>query len=230
MDKQYMASFMNKLILYLMAALCLIVSAIAVHTANAQTVAAQAAKSTRINNSALPYTINAPGTYIAAANLVCPAEVSAITVNASVAGPIIIDLKGFTLSSVSPGMSSDSVAINIQSNPTASSITVRNGGIQNFLFGVQAASVSGANPTYLSNINVGKMIFYNVNVPIHFTGINSSSVSNCIFIGGGEIYDAYSQGGNNYNNNSFPDGGSISIAPGANTLMERLSFDEPAKE
>jgi hypothetical protein len=186
------------------------------------------AQSANINIPSVPFVVSAPGTYVAAANLVCPAEVSAITVNASVDGPIIIDLKGFTLSSVSPGMSSDSVGVNIQSNPTASSITVRNGGIKNFMFGAQAASVP-AFVTPLSNIHVENITFSNElgsTASIHFTFINSSSVNNCTFVRSG-IYDDGSQGGNNYSNDSFPDGGPISISISAHTVMQRLSFAAP---
>src|ERR1700722_12823699 len=79
-----------------------------------------------IKISSLPFVISAPGTYVLTGNLVCAnPEISAITINSPVAGSIVLDLKGYTISCITPGVSSGSVGISISGNLVGGSITIR---------------------------------------------------------------------------------------------------------
>jgi hypothetical protein len=111
----------------LTAALSLIISANAVQAANIQI-------------SSLPFTISAPGTYKVTANLTCPAAETAITINSSIAGAIIVNLEGFTLNA-NPNTGSLVSGIQITGNSTASSITILNGNIVNFNVGIGAGVI-----------------------------------------------------------------------------------------
>jgi hypothetical protein len=76
----------------------------------------------------LPYHITVPGTYILKSNLSASGVfVAGITVDSAVAGPIVIDLKGFTISGANAPAGA---IIYILDNPTASRITIRNGTMQ----------------------------------------------------------------------------------------------------
>jgi hypothetical protein len=58
---------------------------------------ALSAQSANIKISSLPFAITAPGNYVLAGNLTSPSASNAITIEASVIGPVVVDLKGFTL-------------------------------------------------------------------------------------------------------------------------------------
>ena len=111
----------------------------------------------------LPYPITAPGTYVLASDLTFtnpnPATtgVTAITVATNLSGPVIIDLKGHTLTG--PGTVSVGVGIGFYAGTATTTnlgMTVRNGTIKNFTRGVNAI-VGGV---YLSNINVNHVSFF----------------------------------------------------------------------
>jgi hypothetical protein len=70
-----------------------------------------AAQSANIKISSLPFAITAPGTYVVTGNLSSSEiqNVAAITISTSISGPVILDLKGFTLT----GSGGDSIGIGI---------------------------------------------------------------------------------------------------------------------
>ena len=143
--------------LLLTAAFSLIMNVLSAQAGHAQSVSAPPAASHTITISSLPFQITAPGTYVVAGNLICPvANVSAITVST---GAVILDLKGWTISSLTPGSNSDSVGIDIQSNAVTNNITLRNGTISNFLTGVRVASPSGSTNTFVSDIHLQRLTY-----------------------------------------------------------------------
>ena len=184
-----------------MAALSLTMSAIAAQAANIQI-------------PSLPYTITTPGTYVLTSSLSCPANFQiGISVNSQVAGPIVVDLKGFSLEAYSPG--TDLAAVAVQSNFTNSNITIRNGTILGFITGVAVGydPATGISAGYVSNVHLEHLTFGSSSLNpiliqrganVHFNKVNSSSVSYCIFFAGVYgIQDNGTQSGNSYSNNSF---------------------------
>ena len=176
--------------IFLTAAFSLL-SVLAIQTGYAQAVPIPAARSTSIKISALPFNITAPGTYVLTGNLT--ASVNAITVNAVVSGKVIIDLNGWTLTSLT-----NQSGIVVQSS---SNVTIRNGTLTGFGFGVYAG--------FSKDVDIQKITFRNsLIIGCYFNGTNLSNVSNCTFINdqGGQangIQDYDTQGGNHFNNNSF---------------------------
>jgi hypothetical protein len=88
----------------------------------------------------------------------------------------------------------------------SNSITIENGKMQNFGFGVWA-EIAGV---YLTNIEVNNIAFSisqtpnNASAGVIFSQVNSSTISNCAFLSADTgIEDNQSGGGNNYTNNSF---------------------------
>jgi hypothetical protein len=87
-------------------------------------------------------------------------------------------------------------------------ITVRNGTISNFGFGVWAENVGQGVIAYLSDITVSNIVFNTAqnsaedSTGVDFDFVNSSTISNCSFnVGDWGIRDLQSQGGNSYNQN-----------------------------
>src|SRR5271165_120822 len=207
---QYMASFMNKLILNLMAALSLIMSAIAVHTANAQAVATQAGTITSIKIFALPCYIKDPGTYVLTKNLTFTSgNLAGINVITNVSGPVVIDLKGYTITGPgTPGTESVGVLIGNTGSTNTYPITIRNGTISNCSSGISVGE--------RTDVTINNIVFYEpallsnaVNVlGVYLERSSSSTVSNCAFsvtttgVSFG-IEDFESTGGNSYNNDTF---------------------------
>jgi hypothetical protein len=192
----------------------------------------------------LPFTVTHPGTYVLASDLTYtntnPANgVTAIIVPTNLAGPVIIDFKGHTLTG--PGTVSVGVGIGFYAgspNTTNLGITVRNGTIKNFTRGVNAI-VGGV---YLSNINVNHVSFFTAVIPgsnddagIIIDGCNDSSVTNCTFnVGDVGISDQFSQGGNHYSNDTFLNVfeclkiiGQGAIHAGESTVINRCDIAAP---
>ena len=139
---------MNKLIVTLTTAFSLIMIALS----------AQAADTTI---PSLPFTISAPGTYVLAANMSFTSQQNgnaqgAISIPANLPGPVIVDLKGFTIT----GNGGTSVGVTIGgafTGPQVSNafpITVRNGSLKNFDAGVWAQTAQG---TFLSDIEINNL-------------------------------------------------------------------------
>jgi hypothetical protein len=217
--------------LLLMAALGLTMSATPLHAANIQIMS-------------LPYTISAPGTYVLTKDLIYTGTGTAISVLGNLTAPVVLNLKGHTLTgSGKPGISTEnfSVAVFVSGNgPGVSSITIENGTITNFGFGVWAepsnAGGSGESANNFSSIDVNSLVISFALTPagdgacILFDGVNSSSVSNCTFSSADYgIEDDVSAGGNRYDNDSFTNLNPLSIFGSANTaVLEHCQFAPPA--
>jgi hypothetical protein len=190
------------------------------------------AQAANIKISSLPFAITAPGTYVITGNLAFPvtANVAAITISTAIKGPVIVDLKGFTLT----GAAGSSVAIGIGlfagTGPISntSPITVRNGTLKNFGFGVWA---EGA---IYSSIDLQGLAFFTGNngafsAGVLFSTVESSIISNCSFSGGSVgIEDAQSPGGNIYINDSFLNVDPLSCLGGSSNIpivLNRCSFE-----
>jgi hypothetical protein len=205
-----------------------------------------AAQSANIKISSLPFAVTAPGTYVVTGNLTFSSPpdpngnaVAAITVSTALSGPVVVDLKGFTLT----GSAGDAVGVGIggfgffANTPVSNTypITIRNGTLRNFSFGVWAES-----NTNLSNIIVNNLSFFVSQPPggngtgVIFDEVSSSTVNNCIFHGGSTgIQDSRSEGGNSYNNDTFAGMNPLSILAGwsnggpINLILNHYQFDAP---
>jgi parallel beta-helix repeat protein len=191
----------------------------------------------------LPFHITAPGTYVVTANLSYPAQPTnqntnaAITISTSIPGAVILDLKGHTLTG--GGFYSLAVGIGIFDGSTKAnthSITIQNGTVQNFGYGVWA-EISGV---ILTNITVNSIAFHISQTPndtstgILFSQVSSSTISNCTFFSADNgITDRASTGGNTYSNNTFNlGGGNCLLVSGQNNGPEVLTnchFGGPTK-
>jgi hypothetical protein len=164
-----------------------------------------------IKITSLPFAITAPGTYVVTGNLnlQTTTNVAAITISTAIQGPVIVDLKGFTLT----GGAGDSIGVGIgvfagTNGPNSYPITVRNGSLTNFGFGVWAEAGSFA---LMSDITVNNLVIHlgptgqsGNGAGVLFSAAVSSTVSNCSFSGGTYgIEDTASPGGNNYSNDTF---------------------------
>lgn len=151
-----------------MAALGLIMSALT-HTADGQTVAAPLAKATSIPISYLPYTITAPGTYVLTKNLTVTVSnaIAAIFIAANISGPVILNLKGFTISGGGTGS-----ALTIGS-PNQYPISVKNGTLANFTQGIE---LSG------NDIALSGLTLSNIQGSITSTCINIASIANALSV------------------------------------------------
>jgi hypothetical protein len=152
---------------------------------------ALSAQAANIKITSLPFAITAPGTYVVTGNLTFPAttNVAAITISTAIQGPVIVDLKGFTLT----GAAGDSIGVGIggfagTNGPNSYPITVRNGSLTNFGFGVWAEAGSFA---LMSDITVNNLVIHlgatgqsGNGAGVLFSAAVSSTVSNCTFSGG----------------------------------------------
>ena len=220
-----------------MAALSLTMSAIAAQAANIQI-------------TSLPFTIGAPGTYVITGNLNFTAPTSpftstffaAILIPTSLSGPVILDLKGFTLTSNGPNVTA-SVGVGIGGGfvgpfvANAFPITVKNGSLNNFQAGIWASQAEAGPviPPPLTNIEVSNMSFSTLSQGIIFFEVNSSTVKNCTFNNAG-IEDTLSAGGNEYTTLTFKGNGGLSIAsdraasglPNTTIVLDDCRFAPPA--
>jgi hypothetical protein len=187
------------------------------------TLAAISAQAAEIKLSTLPIVITAPGTYVLTAS---PAFYSnpylaAISINITVRGAVVLDLGGYTVSG-NAGCTGVTIQRG-QSRPNLSSITVRNGTITGFTYGV----VAGVNSSsYSSNIHIDGLTLNN----LQFDQVNSSTISNCTFVGNSSygIQDLLTQGGNVYTNNSFSVSQTqLQVTSADPLLLEHGSFAAP---
>jgi hypothetical protein len=191
---------------------------------------ALSAQSANIKISSLPFNITAPGTYVVTGDLTSPLTsygLGSINITTTLAGPVILDLKGFTLTGNSGLTTGVTLGWNSASGNTYP-ITIRNGTLTNFGYGV--ITFSGG---VLSNISINNVVF-NPSSPIEgnggcgikFVGVNSSSVNNCTFSGYLGIEDAESQGGNSYNNDSFTNV-SLAFSLWGGNVLSHCQFEGP---
>jgi hypothetical protein len=128
----------------------------------------------------LPFTLTAPGTYVLVSDLACAPSTYAITIPTNLTGPVIVDLKGFTITGagISIGQPPPGPAVS-----NAFPITVRNGTITNVAVGVSVQTVSIA---VLSSITISNLTITVVAPPpsycIMFNGyVENSVVRDCTF-------------------------------------------------
>jgi hypothetical protein len=180
-----------------------------------------ASKSASIPISFLPFTITAPGTYVLTGNLSYAVNgTPAITINGTITGPVILDLKGFSLTAAP---SESTVCVSISEGTGLCPVTIHDGTIMNFNEGIAA--------TFVSNITVKNVIFDQNAFGVYFYLVDTSTILNCSFnsnING--IYDLQSTGGNIYNNNTFGVGGTRALyvqASGTPLVLDRCDFAAP---
>ena len=180
----------------LMAAFSLIMSAIAAQAANIQI-------------TFLPYTIAAPGTYVLTGDLSYPTQTGfAVNILTTLAGPVVLDFKGHTITGTGAGSQSFGVEIGGESEYALNTypIIVRNGTLQGFMIGVDAEQGNLAGTTELT---VKNMNFSTVTTTVSTFGVkllntSYSNVVNCVFTGSEYGIDDDRTGGNNhYSNNTF---------------------------
>jgi hypothetical protein len=111
--------------------------------------------------------------------------VAAITISTAIQGPVIVDLKGYTLN----GAGGDSIGVGIglfagTGGSNSYPITIRNGSLVNFGFGVRA---EGYNFAVLTDITVNNLIVQlgsrqsGNGTGVIFGSVVSSTISNCSF-------------------------------------------------
>jgi hypothetical protein len=196
----------------------------------------------------LPCVITVPGNYVLASNLFFsgPMYSTAITISPTINGPVIIDLKGFTIDGGDlPGGGGNYVTLfkmeGTASTPANNSsraippnapgrnlypVTIRNGRVQGFQ---NAFWFEACKDITINNI------YFNYGVQgVEFLYVDSSSVNNCNFdhtyIG---ITDDDSNGGNGFHNDIFNDNLYQYYMEGVNgttdtVLKMHLQFDPPA--
>jgi hypothetical protein len=198
------------------------------------TMGALTAQSANIQISSLPFNITAPGTYILTGNLISSAtrtstDTGAINISTAITGAVAVALKGFTITG--PGSNSFGVTIGSISSGVSNTypITVRNGTIANFEYGVSAIT-----QTPLSDITVNNIVFdvistgTAVGYGINFFSVNSSTIKNCSFNDATYgIADYGSAGGNRYDNITFVGNVYPLIVEGGPITLNHCQFDGP---
>lgn len=131
---------------------------------------------------------------------------AAITKATSLSGPVLLDLKGFTITGGGGQSFGVFLGFNSEFIQNTYPITIRNGTLQNFAYGVDAEQ-GGRAPT--TDIHVKNLTFSTTTTNIAtrgvtFNRVNSSTVSNCIFNGSEYgIQEVSTAGGNRYTNDTF---------------------------
>lgn len=130
--------------------------------------------------SSLPFSIPGPGTYVLTGNLsysdpegtVNPVAIGLNAPPGSMIGSIIIDFKGFTITYTgTPDLQSRSEGIRLVSDAnTLVSITIRNGTMAFFNWGVYDINLSG--------ITINNMTFNETPIPLTING-TPTTINNC---------------------------------------------------
>jgi hypothetical protein len=194
------------------------------------------AQSADIPITSLPFNITAPGSYVLTGDLTfTPGGPGAINITAQVAGPVVVDLKGFTITGPTENFDVSGVLIGNYGAYNAYPITVRNGTIKNFVEGI---TINHQTDVTIKNIAIYQPAAESLTTyGVYLWQSTSSTIHNCTFgvLPGTPgfnhgIEDLLSTGGNSYDNNKF-----ISIiqplhvqAPIPSTLvLNRCQFDDP---
>jgi hypothetical protein len=210
------------------------------------------AQSADVQITSLPFTIGVPGTYVITGNLSFTAPTppnastyyAAILVPTSLPGPVILDLKGFTLTSNGANVTA-SVGVGIGGGfvgpfvANAFPITVRNGSLNSFAVGIEASQAEPGPvlPPPLTNIAIRNMTFFLLQAPVAnsngiiFFEVDSSTIKNCTFNNCAfGISDVLSAGGNQYTDLTFNNVDEVLvISPHAKTIvLDDCNFAAPA--
>jgi hypothetical protein len=193
----------------LTAALSLL-SVLTSHTGYAQAVPTQTAKSSSFIISSLPYSITSPGTYVLTSNLTYfdpTGQTAAIGVSGvPLTGPVVINLKGFTLtgSSTPNPLPNAAVATGIAlvGGNHGVAVTIENGTIKNY--GIGVASYLFTNVT-LNNLIVSGAHTTDVDGRcVRFFRTSNSFIKHCTFSDADYgIQDYETEVGNSYMSDSF---------------------------
>jgi Right handed beta helix region len=189
-----------------------------------------ATKFASISISSLPFSITAPGTYVLTGNLsyIGGGNSSAINITEPIGGPVMVDLRGFTITS-----DGNSTGVSISGSTGLYPITIRNGTIKKFSNGVLTNFASNDSE---SNISVKNIIFEENILGVGFKFVNLSTVANCTFkdMSPYGISDYQSIGGNNYINNMFVGSGlalyvqsQFQTYGGTPLVLDRCDFAAP---
>ena len=146
---------------------------------------------------------------------------AAITISTALSGPVVLDLKGFTLTgggynnfNAGIGIGILPASLGFQGVSNTYPITVRNGTIRDFEIGVLAPSTNSITLNNLTFV-IAQIPPYpdpfglSVSTGVSFFFVNSSNISNCVFksvtnsFAAKGIGDTGSLGGNRYTNDSF---------------------------
>jgi hypothetical protein len=160
----------------------------------------------------LPFSINAPGTYVLNTDLIAPYSKSpAITVYSPV-GVIVLDLQGHTIHAAPvPFRELNTVSQGILvwcNGGAAGGTTIQNGTLEGFAVGLLTATAS---PDEGADVLFTNLTFKNdptspVNsIAIHLVGSSGTRIVGCKFVGAGRmgIFDDQSEVGNDYSNLYF---------------------------
>jgi hypothetical protein len=167
------------------------------------------ARAVNIQITSLPYTIATPGTYVLTENLSYTAQQGvAINKLTTLAGPVVLDLKGHTITGAGGGSASFAIQIGGVSEYAENTypITIRNGTLQGFSIGIDAEQGNLAKTTELT---VNNMQFSTVTTSVATYGVkllntSYSSINNCVFTGTEYgINDDVTGANNSYANNTF---------------------------
>ena len=188
--------------------------------------------------TALPFNIATPGTYELTGDLSFPSVVGtpAISISGGLPGPVVIDLNGFAIMG---GLTPGSYCIIVGGAPVSSPITIKNGTIQNFNYGIDANNLTNLTVNKINFlINILRPFAQSSPMGVEFQNVSASIISNCVFtnyyyneaVG---ISDTNSNGGNRYSNDSFVDvqtplAISITEFPKPNFLIKDAQFDASA--
>ena len=172
----------------------------------------QAANFPNIPISYLPFTISAPGTYVLNTDLtLANANSFAINMNQPV-GDVVLDLKGQTLHI----KTSYGILVHL-SGGAAGGITIQNGTLEGFAYGIEATTTT---PNKLTHLTVQNITFknnldptYTSSEDIHLSHTNGVIVKGCNFVGVGRlgVMDKNSATGNIFTNLSLDGQLSVNI-------------------
>jgi len=189
--------------------------------------------------TSLPFPpITVPGTYVLVSDLNYTAQSgAAITILPNLSGPVILNLKGHTLTgSVSiPLTNNSSIGVFINGNgPSLSTITIENGTITHFASGVFADSenASGVLGNALSGIDINHIAFSFVlgggnGIAVVFANdVVSSAVRNCTFTASDIGIRAQSAGGNRYSNNTFSNVAAFVVLLAGQNIINPVVLDD----
>ena len=202
------------------------------------TMSAIAALAVNIQITSLPFSLTAPGTYVLVSDLNYTAQSgAAITILPNLSGPVVLNLKGHTLTGTTsiPLTNNSSIGVFINGNgPSLSTITIENGTITHFDAGVFADSenASGVVGNALSGIDINNIAFFFAlsiggGVDVVFANdIVSSTIRNCTFTESdiGMIQDQ-SAGGNRYTNNTFSNLSMFLVIYGGQNINNPVELD-----
>ena len=125
--------------------------------------------------TSLPKTITVPGTYTLTGNLSFSASSgNAITINA---GSVLIDFAGFGISGLGAGAATQANGIYANNRST---LTIRNGQIAGFRYGIYLTGVSNSSANNTANVIDNMRLTYNTYAGIYDNFARAHRISNCI--------------------------------------------------